>query len=673
MLETSGAAVAEPLADALLSCGFSLELVVAVVDADAGPGALQQELAQAQVRRLLAGRRAACAAQAGAARGGELGAAALLPALEPRPPACVQVRAADLVVVNKCDLASLGGAAAVEDAVQALAPGVRMVRARFGQVRGGPAALAAGRRAGGWRACLAAPAPGRTVRGGGCAPAAAPQVDVQAVLDVEAPEDGGEESAPGAAAAAAAAAGSVAFLSHEPVPAANARRGSRGAGVAAQAGGGSKQSSGGGGRSKLAAAWAKERALQALQQAEGSSGGGSGGSTAPGAGHQHHGHEHHSTGQAQGQAHRHHGHSSFHTVSVLQEAPVSMEAFQRYVAQQLLPCAGLTRAKGILWMAERRSHRCGGRWAPWRVLAARWRCTAGGRSAQQLCAKAPLPLTRRFVFHLSGRQRVQCCSEGPWEAPPGCQLVLIGQDPQLLQRLAGAFRELCQAQAPAAAAAAAAEAAAAAAAAAEGSVAGAEALHAELARLVGQHERLEVLGSAAGAAAADGPAAAGKAGSSGAQGPVEFSAIGSPLHGVIAEEVNAQVRSRGGPGLLSPLPPLLEAQSGLGHRALAAGRARSPSPTRWPPRPAQVMRRVNAGGQVLLYGRTAPPLISSVSGLQSADRMSSLMLCPLGGDAAEVAQQWEGVQQAMAPVLRKAFQHVHNCKCDVAAAFTAAQ
>jgi hypothetical protein len=85
------------------------------------------------------------------------------------------------------------------------------------------------------------------------------------------------------------------------------------------------------------------------------------------------------------------------------------------------------------------------------------------------------------------------------------------------------------------------------------------------------------------------------------------------------------------------------------------------------------MRRVNANAGVLMYGSTAPPLISSVSGLQSADRMSSLMLCPLGGDAAEVARQWEGVQQAMAPVLRKAFQHVHNCKCDVAAAFTAAR
>jgi hypothetical protein len=78
------------------------------------------------------------------------------------------------------------------------------------------------------------------------------------------------------------------------------------------------------------------------------------------------------------------------------------------------------------------------------------------------------------------------------------------------------------------------------------------------------------------------------------------------------------------------------------------------------------MRRVNASGKVLLYGRTAPPLISTASGLQNADRMSSLALCLVGGDAAAVAQEWEAVQQAMGPVLRKAFQHVHSCKCDMA-------
>eukprot|EP00955_Chlamydomonas_euryale_P075180 362238-Chlamydomonas_euryale.AAC.3 len=50
-----------------------------------------------------------------------------------RPP--VQVELADLVVVNKCDLASLIELASVEDLVLKISPGVRCMRARFGQVR----------------------------------------------------------------------------------------------------------------------------------------------------------------------------------------------------------------------------------------------------------------------------------------------------------------------------------------------------------------------------------------------------------------------------------------------------------------------------------------------------------------------------------------------------------
>jgi hypothetical protein len=48
--------------------------------------------------------------------------------------AMTQVRAADVAVLNKCDLATLASMAAVEDALQQLLPGVRMLRARFGQV-----------------------------------------------------------------------------------------------------------------------------------------------------------------------------------------------------------------------------------------------------------------------------------------------------------------------------------------------------------------------------------------------------------------------------------------------------------------------------------------------------------------------------------------------------------
>lgn len=49
LVETSGVADAEPLAAALASHGCRLECVVAVVDAEAGAAALQQEVAAAQV------------------------------------------------------------------------------------------------------------------------------------------------------------------------------------------------------------------------------------------------------------------------------------------------------------------------------------------------------------------------------------------------------------------------------------------------------------------------------------------------------------------------------------------------------------------------------------------------------------------------------------------------
>eukprot|EP00775_Hariotina_reticulata_P001519 gene1519-1856_t len=92
LLETSGVADAEPLAASLTAAGFRLTAVVAVIDAEAGLAVLKQPIAVAQLR------------------------------------------AADVVVLNKCDLASLAVMSAVEDQVQELNPGVRMLRARFGQV-----------------------------------------------------------------------------------------------------------------------------------------------------------------------------------------------------------------------------------------------------------------------------------------------------------------------------------------------------------------------------------------------------------------------------------------------------------------------------------------------------------------------------------------------------------
>eukprot|EP00198_Chlamydomonas_reinhardtii_P013938 XP_001703275.1 predicted protein [Chlamydomonas reinhardtii] len=98
LVETSGAADAGPLAEALVEAGFRLDAVVAVVDAEAGPEALKHPVARAQV--------------------------------------CCS----DVVVLNKCDLVAggtgsgLGAMSDLEDALSDMAPGVRVVRARYGEV-----------------------------------------------------------------------------------------------------------------------------------------------------------------------------------------------------------------------------------------------------------------------------------------------------------------------------------------------------------------------------------------------------------------------------------------------------------------------------------------------------------------------------------------------------------
>lgn len=51
----------------------------------------------------------------------------------------------------------------------------------------------------------------------------------------------------------------------------------------------------------------------------------------------------------------------------------------------MAPLAGLLRAKGVVWVAERRR--------------------------------------QRFVLHLSGRQRAECCAEAAWDSQPFTQLV----------------------------------------------------------------------------------------------------------------------------------------------------------------------------------------------------------------------------------------------------------
>ena len=194
LLETSGVADVEPLASLLSSSGFKLAGVVAVVDAEAGAVQLQEEeVALAQVRggggfqgcrwvsttvRLGCGlircggftgqrqqRSLCCPCPAIAAainQALDQPAVCCMPSPDTvaakktpqcttpacrntlHPPSCccvaapaclLQLRAADVVVLNKCDLASLSGLSSVEDLIQDKAPGVRMMRARYGQVR----------------------------------------------------------------------------------------------------------------------------------------------------------------------------------------------------------------------------------------------------------------------------------------------------------------------------------------------------------------------------------------------------------------------------------------------------------------------------------------------------------------------------------------------------------
>lgn len=191
------------------------------------------------------------------------------------------------------------------------------------------------------------------------------QVDPQAILDMqEADEEVGAAVGTAAAGPAADSAGSMAFLSHEPVASTSRQR--RRPETAAGSGGGSGS---GRGRSKLAAAWLQQHDAAADASTTSSTTGGDVQAAVNGAAHAQHGHHHHlhhdSQLQPQQQDHpgplpaRPHLHSSFHTLSVTMQQPLSMAAFQRYVVRQLLPCRALTRAKGIVWMAERREDRWG--------------------------------------------------------------------------------------------------------------------------------------------------------------------------------------------------------------------------------------------------------------------------------------------------------------------------
>ncbi|WIA21989.1 hypothetical protein OEZ85_004344 [Tetradesmus obliquus] len=186
LLETSGVADAEPLAASLAAAGFRLAGVVVLVDAEAGLGVLTQDVAVAQA--------ANCCRVGFRLAGVLVDAEAGLEVLT-QDVAVAQVRAADVAVLSKCDLATLAGVAAVEDRLQQLAPGLRMLRARFGQV------------------------------------------PPEALLDIDLPDEEQQQQqqqdgSSGPQAAPASVQGEIGFLSHEPVVAGTASRRARQPGIA---------------------------------------------------------------------------------------------------------------------------------------------------------------------------------------------------------------------------------------------------------------------------------------------------------------------------------------------------------------------------------------------------------------------------------------------------------
>ncbi|GLI69138.1 hypothetical protein VaNZ11_013695 [Volvox africanus] len=588
LVETSGAADAGPLAEALTAAGFRLDAVVAVVDAEAGRQALEHPVAQAQI---------SCA---------------------------------DVVVLNKCDLVApslglgfggsgmgLGALADMEDMLAEMAPGIRVVRARYGEV------------------------------------------PLTVILDVE-PVGGGEgddSGDPPAAVAATTARDDDGFMSHESVPA-----GRRGTGA-----GGYRLASGPCTADGMAVGSSRhtKRRTQAGLATTTAHPQGSESHQHP---HGHHSHNHHNlhsgpeqpvlpitTGDLGGSAasaisqaaasfggapqlgrhdhvhvhgeHRHEEHarlhSNFYTESLtVADRPCSLLAFADYAVGRLVKEPALLRSKGVLWFGERRGH--------------------------------------RFTFHLSGRRRLEVAQEGPWEGPPASHLVLIGTNAAAMRRLRDAFLVEVASVMPTT----------------KpiwalthgandggpsligggvggdgGGGAGSDQAALELeaaAALIASQERLELLGCERwGLSEAPVEAPGLEGGSNGCSTKVTEGGLSAPAVSEHLVVVSGWAGGGGGGGSLLSFTTRGSALHGINSEELNA----------------ELMRRTNASGTLLLVAVTAPGRISAVTNVQARDRVISLLFaCKASG-----AQEQAGlcVKTFAEPLLRKAYAHVHSCKCDV--------
>lgn len=88
---------------------------------------------------------------------------------------------------------------------------------------------------------------------------------------------------------------------------------------------------------------------------------------------------------------------------------------------------------------------------------------------------------------------------------------------------------------------------------------------------------------------------------------------------------------------------------------------------------AGMLRRANATPGLFLCHVKTPPAMRAAGNRQAAYQGVQCLqwCCGSAGDAAAAAgvqERWRQLEAAVAPLLRKAYEHVHSCKCDVAAA-----
>lgn len=82
---------------------------------------------------------------------------------------------------------------------------------------------------------------------------------------------------------------------------------------------------------------------------------------------------------------------------------------------------------------------------------------------------------------------------------------------------------------------------------------------------------------------------------------------------------------------------------------------------------ASLLRRINATPGLFLCHVKSPAALQVATGQQAAYQgVKRLQACfEAAATAADAEQQWQALLQAVDGVLRKAYQHVHSCKCDV--------